>query len=233
MLNNFKNFLFVVEHPDDEVLGCGGTLKKLSKLKKNIRVISLAEGSSCRYKNHNKYKKQINKSILQRKNWGKKALADLGIKNYHFYDLPCGKLNSYPITKIAGIVEEEILKFKPQVIFTHSNNDVNMDHRTVYQSCLQATRPTKSSSKITGLLSFEILSSTEWKYNKIFEPNYFINIEREIKFKTKALKRYKTEIKVFPHPRSTEGINSLAKYRGMQSHNVYAEAFKIVRLYSE
>ena len=64
----------------------------------------------------------------------------------------------------------------------------------------------------------------------IFSTSFY---KREIKFKTKALKRYKTEIKVFPHPRSTEGINSLAKYRGMQSHNVYAEAFKIVRLYSE
>lgn len=233
MLKKFKNFLIVVAHPDDEVLGCGGTLKKLSKLKKNVKVITIAEGSSCRYKNLVKYKQEINKSIALRKKWGIQALKDLGIKNYCFYNLSCGKLNSYPITDISRIVEEEISKFKPEIIITHSDYDVNLDHRTVYQSCLQATRPTKSSSKILGLLSFEILSSTEWKYSKIFEPNYFVNIDKEINFKVKALKRYKSEIQSFPHPRSVIGINSLAKYRGMQSCNKYAEAFKIVRLYSE
>tara|TARA_B100000700_G_scaffold166932_1_gene184469 strand:+ start:1424 stop:2125 length:702 start_codon:yes stop_codon:yes gene_type:complete len=233
MIKNFKRFLFVVAHPDDETLGCGGILKKLSKLKKNVRVISIAEGSSCRYKNINKFKKEINNSINQRKKWGKKALSDLGIKNFHFYDLTCGKLSSYPITSVAKLVEEEISQFKPQVIFTHSNNDVNMDHRIVFQACLQATRPTKSKDKILGLISFEILSSTEWKYIKIFEPNYFINIEKEIKFKIKAMKRYRTEIKSFPYPRSSEGISSLAKYRGMQSHHKFAEAFKIIRFYSE
>lgn len=233
MFDNFKNFLIVVAHPDDEVLGCGGTLKKLSKLNKNIRVIGIAEGSSCRYKDLEKFKSEIKKSIQQRKKWGKEALLDLGIKNHNFHELTCGKLNSYPITKIANIVEEEIKKFKPEVIFTHSNYDVNMDHKTVYQACLQATRPTKSTNKIKALISFEILSSTEWKFSKIFEPNLFINIEKEIKFKIKALKRYKTEIGKFPHPRSEEGLRSLAKYRGMQSHNNFAEAFKIVRLFSK
>ena len=74
MIKNFKRFLFVVAHPDDETLGCGGILKKLSKLKKNVRVISIAEGSSCRYKNINKFKKEINNSIIQRKKCGKTKL---------------------------------------------------------------------------------------------------------------------------------------------------------------
>ena len=233
MLNNFKKFLIVAAHPDDEVLGCGATLKKLSKLKKKVRVITLAEGSSCRYKNLKKYKSEIDKSILLRKKWSIKALKDLGISNYQFYNLKCGKLNSYPITDLSSIVEKEISIYKPEIIITHSNYDVNLDHRSVYQACLQSTRPTKSSNKILGLLSFEILSSTEWKYNKTFEPNYFVNVEKEIGCKIKALKRYKSEVKTFPHPRSVVGVNSLARYRGMQSYNKYAEAFKIVRLYSE
>ena len=232
MINIYNNFLIVVAHPDDEVLGCGGLLKKLSKLKKNMRVICVAEGSSCRFKKDRKNEKVITNAIIQRKKWGKEALKDLGIRNFYFNDFECGKLNSYPITKIAKIVEDEIKNFKPEIIITHSNNDVNMDHKTVYQACLQATRPTSRSNKIIGLISFEILSSTEWKYNKIYEPNYFINIDKEIKYKIKALKRYKSEIKKFPHPRSKEGVVSLAKYRGMQSYNKYAEAFKIIRLFS-
>ena len=108
-----------------------------------------------------------------------------------------------------------------------------MDHKAVYQGCLQSTRPTNKLNIIRGLLSFEILSSTEWKYSKIFEPNLFVNIDKELKFKMKAIKRYKSEIRKFPHPRSIEAIDALAKYRGTQSHNKYAEAFKIVRIFSK
>ncbi len=234
MINNYKKYLIVVAHPDDEVLGCGGTIKKLSRSNKNIKVIFIAEGTSCRYKkNQIKYKKEISKSIKSRKKYALSALKDLGVKNSEFYDLECGKLNSIPITKISNIIEEEIKIFRPEIIITHSDNDVNMDHKAVYQGCLQSTRPTNKLNIIGGLLSFEILSSTEWKYSKIFEPNLFVNIDKEIKFKMKAIKRYKSEIRKFPHPRSIEAIDALAKYRGTQSHNKYAEAFKIVRIFSK
>ena len=229
--NQYKKFLIIVAHPDDDILGCGGTIKRLTKLKKKVKVVFIAEGSSCRYKNTKKNFKQINISIKQREKWGKQALTDLGVSNYNFYNLKCGKLNKYPITEIARIVENEIKNFKPEVIISHSNFDVNVDHRTIYQACLQSTRPT-SKTKIKALISFEILSSTDWKYSQIFEPNLFINIEKEIKFKIKALKRYKSEIRKYPHPRSQEGIKGLASYRGIQSHNKYAEAFKIIRLFS-
>ena len=232
MFDKFKKFLIVAAHPDDDILGCGGTLKKLTKLKKNVRVIFVAEGSSCRFKNYKKFKKKINEAINQREKYAKKALLDLGLNNSCFYNLVCGKLNQYPIIQVAKIVEDEITKFKPEVVITHSDYDVNLDHRTVYQACLQSTRPTNR-NKIKALVSFEILSSTEWKYNGIFEPNLFINIEKEIKYKIKAMKRYKTEMSNFPHPRSVTGINTLAKYRGIQSQNKFAEAFKIIRLFSE
>ncbi len=228
--NKFKKYLIVVAHPDDDILGCGGTIKKLTKLKKKVKVVFLAEGSSCRYKNSKKYDKQINSAIQQREKWAIKALRDLGVNKFSFYNLKCGKLHKYPITKIAAIVEKEIKYFKPEIIISHSNFDVNVDHRIVYQACLQSTRPT-SKKKVKAFISFEILSSTEWKYNRIFEPNLFINIEKEIRYKIQALKRYKSEIKKYPHPRSTEGIKALGSYRGIQSHNRFAEAFKIIRLF--
>ena len=231
MIENFKSFLVIVAHPDDDILGCGATLSKLVKLNKKIKVVFVAEGTSCRFPKNKKLNKKIQKEIKRRSDYAVKALGDIGVKNYKFYNLKCGKLNSYPITEIANIVENQIKKFKPDIIFTHSDNDVNIDHRTVYQACLQSTRPS-SRSKITGLFSFEILSSTEWKFRKIFEPNYFYCVNSEIKTKIKALKRYKSEIKNFPHPRSVEGIKTLAKYRGVQSHNKFSEAFKIIRLFS-
>ena len=229
--NKYKKFLIIVAHPDDDILGCGGTIKIFNKLKKKIKVVFIAEGSSCRYKNTKKNFKQINDSIKQREKWGKQALNDLGVSNYNFYNFKCGRLNKYPITEIARVVESEIKNFKPEVIISHSNFDVNVDHRIVYQACLQSTRPT-SNTKIKALISFEILSSTDWKFSQIFEPNFFINIEKEIKYKIKALNRYKSEIRKYPHPRSQEGIKGLASYRGIQSHNKYAEAFKIIRLFS-
>lgn len=231
MIDKFKKFLVVVAHPDDEVLGCGGTIANLIKQKKKLKVVFIAEGTSCRFTNKKKFKDKINKEIAARNNFARKALLDLGVKKFEFYSLKCGKLNSYPITEIAKIIENEIKDFKPDVVLTHSDNDVNLDHRTVFQASLQSTRPTNK-SKIKCLLAFEILSSTEWKFKKIFEPNYFYCIDKTINQKIKAIKKYKTEIKKFPHPRSVEGIKTLAKYRGMQSHNKFSEAFKIIRLFS-
>ena len=108
MINSYKKYLIVVAHPDDEVLGCGGTIKKLSRSNKNIKVIFIAEGTSCRYKkNQIKYIKKISKSIKSRKKYALSALKDLGVKNSEFYDLECGK-QFIPITKISNIIEEEI-----------------------------------------------------------------------------------------------------------------------------
>jgi len=231
MLDKYKKFLIVAAHPDDDVLGCGGTIADLIKQKKKVKVVFVAEGTSCRFNNKKQLKEKIDKEIEVRNNYGKKALFDLGVKKFKFYNLKCGKLNSYPITEIAKIIENEISEFKPDVVITHSDNDVNLDHRTVYQASLQSTRPTNK-NKIKCLLAFEILSSTEWKFKKIFEPNYFYCIDKTINRKIKALKRYKSEIKKFPHPRSVEGVITLAKYRGVQSHNKFCEAFKIIRLFS-
>ena len=132
MLDKYKNFLVVAAHPDDDVLGCGGTIASLIKQKKKVKVVFVAEGTSCRFKNKKIFKKKIDNEIEVRNNCGKKALSDLGIKKFKFHNLKCGKLNSYPITEIAKIIENEISEFKPDVVITHSDNDVNLDHRTVY-----------------------------------------------------------------------------------------------------
>ena len=231
MNSNLERTLIVAAHPDDEILGCGGLIKKLTKKNKKVKVIFLAEGSSCRFKIEDLYKSFVQKEITHREGSARKALKVLGVKNFNFYNLKCGRLHSYPISDVAKIVEKEISSFKPTAIFTHSDKDVHVDHRTVFQACLQATRPAVSQKIVKELYSFEILSSTEWKYDQIFEPNLFFDINMEIKAKIKALKEYKSELRPFPHPRSVEGVKILSKFRGMQSGFKFAEAFKLIRSY--
>ena len=118
-------------------------------------------------------------------------------------------------------------KLKPEIIFTHSNSDLNIDHKITNQSVITACRPQKNLS-VKELYFFEILSSTEWNFSdseSYFKPNYFIDISKSINKKIEALKKYKKEIRKWPHPRSLEGARVLSQYRGMASNVTHAEAF--------
>ena len=224
---NFKKVLILAAHPDDDILGCGGFISK-NKNKLEFKVVFIGEGSSCRF-NYVNLDKNIDNKINQRNNYAIKALQYLKIKKYKFYNLPCGRLDTIPIIDIAKIIEKEIKSFKPDTIITHSDKDVNNDHFIVNKATIQATRPGALNS-INTLMSYEVLSSTEWKFSENFKPNYFIQLDdKNIKEKINSFKIYKSEIKKFPHPRSILGIKTLSMYRGMQIGSKYAEAFKIIR----
>ena len=151
-----KKYLVIAPHPDDETLGCGASIHSLIKNNNNLRVVFLGEGSTCRFESSTK-KEILNKAINERKKFSLKALKALKVKNYHFYDLPCGKFDQIPILKIAKIIEKEIINFKPNTIFTHSETDVHIDHQRVFQATLQATRPSLEFN-VESVMSFEILS---------------------------------------------------------------------------
>lgn len=227
---NFKRILIIAAHPDDDILGVGGFISKYND-QLSIRVIFIAEGTSCRYSS-----KQIESEICSiedeiefRNNCAKKALAQLNVENYHFYNLRCGRLDQTPLLDLNKIIEEEISNYKPDTIFTHSDCDLNLDHQKVSLATTIATRP-KNNSTVSNILFYEILSSSEWKFTDAFLPNYFVKLsEDDVERKWKALSCYESEISQFPHPRSEEGIYTLARYRGMQSGTNYAEAFKLLR----
>ena len=225
-----KKVLIIAAHPDDEVLGCGGTIANLIDHSVKIKIVFIAEGSSCRFDLHNS--KLALKAIKDRNNFAKNALNKLGIKNYVFNNLPCGRLDNVPIIEINKIIENNLLNFEPDTVFTHSENDANNDHKIVFKSTIMATRPT-SKIKVKKLFSYEVLSSSEWSFDRNFMPNFFFQLtKKNIELKWKALKEYKTEYKQFPFPRSKEGLFTLAKYRGMQSGVEYAEAFKLIRQFA-
>jgi len=220
-----KRVLIIAAHPDDDILGCAGLMSKY-KGKVEFRVIFIAEGSSCKELIHDE---GVVKVIEERNSCGIKALEVLGVENYHFYNLPCGRLDQVAIIEINKIIEKEIQDFKPDTIFTHSFEDTNNDHIIVHRATQMATRP-GSRTFVEKVYTYEVLSSSEWRFTHTFSPNYFESLsEQDVRNKWIALAEYESEIKEYPYPRSEEGIFSLARYRGLQSANTYAEAFKLIR----
>ena len=207
------NILVIAAHPDDEVLGMGATIKKLSTQRHSVHLCVVTEGVTAQYADA-KMIKIRRKSCIE-------SGKILGIKDFYFLDFPDMKLDTIPHLKLNKSLEKIIKKFKPEVVYTTPYNDLNKDHASVFESTLVATRPLSSSVKI--VLSYELPGLVK----KQFEPNVFSNVSKEIKFKIKAFQKYKSEIKKFPHPRSVKAIETQAAFRGIQSGSKQAEAFKI------
>ena len=221
----FKNILVVASHPDDEVLGCGGTLHNLKTKGAKISGLFLSDGESSR--KH----PRIKQLILDRKRQAIKAGKVIGINRLIFGDFPDNSMDSVPLLKIIQFIEKQIKIIKPDVIFTHFESDLNVDHQITSKAVITACRPTKDQT-VKSILFFEVLSSSEWNIsikNKSFKPNYFVDITKSIKFKLKALRHYKREMRKWPHPRSLEGVKLLSKTRGSTVGLSNAEAFILGR----
>ena len=176
-------------------------------------------------------KKKILNKIIKRKKDAHKAAKILGIKKIFFLDLLDNKLDSYPLLKIVKIVEEYIFQIKPNIIFTHFKNDLNIDHQIVNNAVVTACRPQKNNT-VKCIFFFEVPSSTEWKVNsksENFNPNWFEDISKTENLKIKAIKAYKSELKKWPHPRSEKAIKALIQWRGATAGLEAAEAFVLAR----
>ena len=219
--------LVIAAHPDDEVLGCGATISKYSRQGVQFMVLFIAEGSSCRYADP-KCAESI-ATIAARTQQAINALTLLGVKDYQFNDLPCGRLDQAPIIEINKVIEQAIRKFDPDTILTHSALDANNDHRLVCRATIMATRPGPQ-NRVARLLSYEVLSSSEWAFGEAFAPTSFEQInEQDLNLKWQALAAYETEVKAYPFPRSEQGVRAQAMIRGMQAGAPLAEAFYMIR----
>ena len=232
------NILILAAHPDDEVLGMGGTIKKFTKQKHNVKIVLFATGIISRratnYKNSTQYKvdKKTNKKMKEQADMLRKEAKDaariLGVTDIEFLDFPDNEMDLVSNLQITKEIERIIQKFRPEQVFTHSMFDVNVDHRSLYLATLTATRP-KKGTKIKKVYAFEIPSSTEWYFPTQFSPNTFVDISKEIKAKIQAIKKYKNELYAFPHPRSIDAISSISKKWGSVSGFNNAEAFYLIR----
>lgn len=222
-----KKILIVAAHPDDEVLGCFGTVSKLIKEGYEAYTLILGEGKTSRLDTR---KIEENKEQLEILNDEiKKANDIIGIKKCFVYDFPDNRFDSVDLLDIIKVISKIKEEIKPNIIFTHYENDLNIDHKITYQAVITATRPLENES-VKEIYSFEILSSTEWQYPISFSPDVFFDIQDTIELKLNAMQCYKSELCLYPHPRSLEGIELNAKYNGMRVGKNYVEAFKSVRV---
>ena len=217
---NNKKVLIIAAHPDDEILGCGGTIKYFQSEGYTVGVVFFTNGVSSRTKS--------SKLIKERKNnltKVKKLFKFNIIKHFDFFD---NELDKYTLLSITKKIEKILDQFKPSIVFTHWEHDINIDHRKIYEATLVATRPYPGQI-VKEVYSYEILSGSDWNFLNSFNPNFFINIEKFIDIKIKGLIEYKKEIKNEPHTRSLNNIKRLNKIRGSQVGLKYCEAFKLIR----
>lgn len=208
------NILIIAAHPDDEVLGMGATIKKLSR-NNTIHLCVVSEGASAQYKDK--------EMIKVRKNACIKAGKLLGITDFYFLEFPDMKLDTISHLEINQRLEKIIKKYKPEVVYTTPFNDLNRDHQEVFESTLVATRA--HSSTVREILCYEIPGMVKTP----FHPTVYHDISKHIQFKIKAAKIYKSELEKFPHPRSVQSIDGLAIHRGIESSLKRAEAFQLIK----
>jgi len=230
--------LVIAAHPDDEILGMGGTIKKYSKLGDQVKIVIMAAGIFARrsknYSNSPKY--SVNKSTLEKEKKqlkelrkdSKKAAKIVGAKDIEFLDFPDNEMDLISNLEVTKKIENIISDFNPSQVYTHSPYDINIDHRIVYNATITATRPTPS-CKIEKVFSFEVPSSTEWNFPSNFSPNFFVDISKELDTKLRAMSAYKNELRSYPHPRSLEALEIISKRWGTLCGFKAAEAFYLVR----
>lgn len=207
--------LVIVPHPDDEVLGCGGTIRKHASRGDEVYLCIVTKAYTPDW---------TQEFIDNRKKEISCANEILGIKQTLFLDLPTVKLDTLPQKKINDLIAESIDKVKPEILYLPFKGDINNDHKLVFNASMLAVR-SRIGSLIKKVLCYEVLSETEWG-DSLFIPNLYIDISDTLEYKLKAMSCYKSEMK---HPRSLESITILAQKRGIEAGLKTAEAFIIIR----
>jgi len=222
-----KKVLIIAAHPDDEVLGCGGTVARLVREGAEVHTLILGQGITGRGGSEDA--DQTKKALARLVEDAKQANDALGVAQVYFKSIIDNRFDTLPLLDIVKIIEGVKNKIRPDTVFTHYAGDLNIDHQITYKAVITATRPVREES-VKRLYSFEVLSSTEWNYPLSFSPDVFVDISRTIELKCQALCKYHSELRNFPHPRSVEAVQANAKIWGAKAGLQSAEAFKCVRV---
>ncbi len=220
------NYLIVVAHPDDEVLGAGATMYKLAQEGHKVNVCIMS--GEVKARNHRPKTEELNEDVDN-------SLSLLGVNKVIKGQFPNIEINTVPHLKLVQFIENVIEETETEVIFTHHPADLNNDHLHTSLACQAAVRLFQRRPEVNPikeLLFMEVPSATEWALNKSinqFNPNTFIEVgELAVDKKIEALAMYRGVMRPYPHPRSNEALKGLAAYRGGQAGMVYAESFECV-----
>lgn len=218
-----ETVLAIVAHPDDEALGAGGTLARHARAGDGLHIAFLADGVGAR---------GADKVAAERRAKAARAAAIcLGAREPVFLGLPDNRLDSLDLLDLTQAIERVVAKIQPSIVYTHHAGDLNIDHVICQRAVLTACRPLPG-SRLRAIYAMEVASSTEWAppaQDNAFVPTRFVDISAELKTKRRALEAYAEEMRAFPHPRSYEAIEALAKWRGATAGLAAAEAFMVLR----
>lgn len=219
--------LAIVAHPDDEIIGLGGTLCKHVYRGDEVYILILGDGKSSRNSNQRIDEKIKKISLHETEN----ALSILGIKSFIKESYPDNRFDSVDILDIAKVISNHIKSLRPSIVYTHHFGDLNIDHQKTCEAATIACRPIENDC-VQSIYQFETLSVTEmsgFTSKTCFMPNVFVEITDFIDRKIQSMACYKSELREFPHPRSLETIKANAKVWGSKINVQYAEAFFCLR----
>ena len=223
-----RNILVLAAHPDDEVLGCGGTIARYISDGDFVHVAFISDGVFSR--DEEDYVQA--EELKSRRNSALSALKALGVDSVSFFDFPDNRLDTIATIEIAKVIEKLISKHQPDIVFTHHSGDVNVDHRVIHEATVVACRP-QPDHCVKTILCYEVASSTEWQFpgkHQDFCPNYYVDIGPFLDKKICSLGEYEFELREWPHPRSLKAIKHLAHWRGSSVGVDAAEAFMVARI---
>ncbi len=222
------NVLVVAAHPGDEILGPGGTIARHVEEGDLVYTILLGEGITSRREEDGV---APTAELISLKQNAMEAAGIIGIEKIFFFDFSDNKFDTVPRLRIIKAIESVKEEIQPEVIYTHHRNDLSIDHRITFDAVLTAFRPLAGETA-RRILSFPVPSSTEWcapAGETAFTPNVFIDVSATFGKKIDAMKAYKGEIREYPHPRSPEALETIAKTWGLTVGMNCVEPFVLVR----
>jgi len=207
----------IAAHPDDELLGCGGTVALHVQAGDAVTAVIACEGESLRY----------GPGGVGQAEHTQRAAAALGVTDVRRLGFADQRLDTVTLTDIIGPLEQVVREVQPQVVYCQYGGDVNRDHEILFKALLVATRPTEHA--IQAVYAFDTASSTEWGFPRSFAPDTWVDISKTLDQKIAAMACYESEVRPYPHPRSLDGLRHRAQAWGNQHCMDSAEVFMTVR----
>ena len=224
--------MVIAAHPDDEVLGCAATVRKLIGRGWNAHLVILSAGVSGRVALDHLESDTVKKQQASLGMQIRKSAQIIGYKTIDTFDFPDNRMDTVSKMDLSLAIRPVIERERPGLVFTHHPGDYNWDHAATFEAAMMAARCNVPDFFPTEIRTFEVLSATEraWQHpSRIFCPNLYVDVASSIDMKKLAMQSYTDEYRPYPHPRSIEAIEFLARKRGNEVGLPYAEAFHIVR----